>query len=692
PATRDEATATARRLIAAAAISLLVVQAGEALAAREVEASAVAGTGERLPSLFVQPARVVLGRTSTVSLEIRIEEEPGEPPLRGSVNVGSLGEIEEVEPGLYRATYTPPGSRFPQMAVIALWKETGADAAVSFFPLPLLGTASIPVETSPGASITVRLAGRVFGPYEAGADGRVVARLVVPPGVRQAEVRALSEDGSTTSESIDLGVPPYNRLTLALVPHTVTADASSPVRLHIFYDRTGRRLPRASAFRISTPLAESGPVRHVHGQLYLAEYTAPRGTDDGPAAFRARLRGDRASRGEVQVNVGRQVPSVLTPAPPETPLLGDGSTPAELRLRVSDELGLGVSGLSIEVVPRPEQLLSSVAVRDLGAGEYALDVVPERLDPPSDMRSVKLQISAEEISDEVELEIAPWAPAELRAEPAELALQADGEAETVLHVRVLDEAGREMDHLSPSARASSGEIASITPAERGGHLVTYRAPKWILRSPETGEAAGTRSETLRLHAGEAHLEIPVVLRPTIKEAWRPSSLFVEASVGLQSNLGALTGPLFTVRGAAGLYELGPVELSAGIGTGMGAAGGSWTIGEGPEPVTASFLTIPVLAELWAKVPVKSWTAGAGLAAGLMFAPGVVRLPEAEPIEIGSVLPAFGLMLHGSTRLGPGRLGLGLRLLGARRGETEEIVDVSGSLGGLSFTAGYGVEL
>ncbi len=48
------------------------------------------------------------------------------------MNVGSFSEPMRLGPGKYRVTYVPPTTRFPQVALVAVWRETGTDARIDF--------------------------------------------------------------------------------------------------------------------------------------------------------------------------------------------------------------------------------------------------------------------------------------------------------------------------------------------------------------------------------------------------------------------------------------------------------------------------------------------------------------------------------------------------------------------------------
>lgn len=658
-----------------------------------LEPSAVAGEdGERF-SLVAEPSTIVLGRTSSVKLEI--EATGGgedEPPLRATVNVGSLGEIETLEPGRYHVEYSPPSKRFPQVAVVALWRETGPGATVAFFRLPLLGTARVPIQTAPGAEVTVRVAGRSFGPLKAAEDGRVAARLIVPPGVRRAMVSAVGDDGDETSQEMSLDVPPYNRLTLASVPHAVTADGVSLVRLHLFYDATGRRMPSPDAFRIETDLEDAGPVQHITGPLFLGEFTAPAGMQDGEAEIVARVRRDRASTASASVTVGRQSVEHLLVEPLEGSVVADGLSPLKLTVWARDALGLGVGGARPKAEVDPPEAVQSIHVEDAGEGRYTVEILPARIDPPENARAVTARLSCEEASAEVSLELAPWEPARIEVEPTDLELVADGIATTSMTLRALDREGRAMPHIQPEASAALGEVASVTAVEDdGSFLLRYVAPKREYGASRD-EPPPTAHETITIEAGGVEEQVSLVLTEVPGRHWSPE-LFVEAGVGVRTNLGALAGPELVANAGLRIARVGPAEVRGGLWTGLSHQTGSLEpLGSADQGAEVRISTVPLMASASAYVPLDEWSFGAGVGAGLMLAPGTVSLAGSDDVHIDSVARAMGARLSIERRAGPGKFVSSMALVSSSIRHGRDDLDVSGQVGGLGVTIGYGLDL
>ncbi|MBI3183924.1 MAG: hypothetical protein HYZ28_17440, partial [Myxococcales bacterium] len=199
--------------------------------------SCLVGSDGLASSLSLDRGPVVLGRTESVGVTLQVEEAPGEEdrPLRLAINVGSFGEITRVKPGVYRTVYVPPPTRFPQVALVALWRETGSEAPIEFLRFSLYGLTQVPISAKPGAEVTVAIEADTFGPVISDSRGKATVQVAVPPNVHDAAVKVKERGGAIAERKVPIEVPPYNRLTASLVPHAILADGKSWARLDVSY-------------------------------------------------------------------------------------------------------------------------------------------------------------------------------------------------------------------------------------------------------------------------------------------------------------------------------------------------------------------------------------------------------------------------------------------------------------------------
>ena len=135
-------------------------------------------------------------------------------------------------PGEYRATYTAPEERYPQVAILAArcCSRIGAFAAR---PLKLAAKVSVPGEGEPGGTMRITVDGRTFGPQPIAADGKFTLSVVVPPG-GHAVGTSTDALGNEQRRDIDLALPPFPRLLVATVPGELPADGRSRAEIVAF--------------------------------------------------------------------------------------------------------------------------------------------------------------------------------------------------------------------------------------------------------------------------------------------------------------------------------------------------------------------------------------------------------------------------------------------------------------------------
>lgn len=335
---------------------------------------------------------LVLGEIDQVPVRITAPEPPElEPkPLRISVNVGSFDPLVRDGPGAYHTIYHLPAQHFPQVALVAVWRETGPDAPIQFLRLPLYGQAELPVKTRRGAEVTVRVGDRSFGPNAADRRGQLRMAIVVPPGVDRVRVRS-THGGASKEAWVRVHVPPYNHLTLAITPYLSPADGHSWVTVHVFYDSPDGAPPPLSRVHLRTAEGSVSPIGR-DGSRYRFKFVPRWGSKASAVNLDVAVEGDATSGAQASVQLGRPSPARIVAKPGKAPVMvADGETRQTFQFLVLDRLGLGVPGVAVDAKVSSGEL---VAVRDLGGGEYEA-VVTGPASYPAGGRA-DLEVSVEE--------------------------------------------------------------------------------------------------------------------------------------------------------------------------------------------------------------------------------------------------------------------------------------------------------
>lgn len=211
-------------LLAAARVAAVLVAPSWVVASATAAAAQEPEAGPDAATVRAEPARLVAGQGVLARLFAAAPRASGEP--RWFTQLGTIVD------GLYDAgDRRAPGFAIVAVAIpLADGREARGAATIA-----LVGRGALPTTTAPGASVTVEIAGRSFGPVIADARGRADVPVEVPPGVTTATVHSVDRYRRKTAREIELPRPPYP-LALAVGPvrlrggerTTVTVFAIAP--------------------------------------------------------------------------------------------------------------------------------------------------------------------------------------------------------------------------------------------------------------------------------------------------------------------------------------------------------------------------------------------------------------------------------------------------------------------------------
>jgi hypothetical protein len=334
-------------------------------------------------TLTVSPDPLLLGKNAQAEVRLSARDPSGRPmraPLRLGVSVGKVSPLTETGPGEYRATYTPPEERFPQVAILAAMSL--ADGGFSAVPLKLAARVPVSGEAEPGASMQILVDGKPFGPEPVGADGKFTVAIVVPPGGRAVGV-STDAAGNQRRREIDLALPSFPRLVLAAVPNELPADGRAHADVVAFAVDARGNPERVRAPAVSADAGTlSSPQARGDG-LFSWTFTAPNGvTPDGKATL-------HAASSATQLKL-RPAPPFHIELEPSEPLAAGQTEPQQLVVRVSDGSGSGVGGAKLTATLLGGRVLG---VKELGGGRYALRVVPPK-DPGRGATQLHVELSS----------------------------------------------------------------------------------------------------------------------------------------------------------------------------------------------------------------------------------------------------------------------------------------------------------
>lgn len=502
-------------------------------------------------SLSLDPEPVVLGRTESVGVTFRVEEPPGgvPPPLRLAVNVGAFGPVTRQGPGVYRGVYTPPSTRFPQMAVVAVWHEGGPEARVEFLRLPLFGSTRLEVRTRPGAETRGRAGLDEFGPVKAGRNGRVLLPVVIPPDLREVEILTVQKNGATASQRLPVRAPPYNRLTAAVVPDTLVVDGRSWARVEVLH--ASERGDAATSGVQVVPSVGTITRLESQGGRSIFRYQPPPGTSATEVRLRVSVDDDPASATSVGLKLGPPSPATVVLRAPDRALPADGTSRAELALQVFAATGLGIRARTVEVTANGRPLEGLTEEKE--DGRYRVPFVAPAFFPPGGVVRFEATVTghagpAVRTAVSYQLQPAPL-PHAVHADVAPLPVPADGATRVRLALDVRDAAGLPLDDAKLILVASQGSVSAATRREGGGYEATYLAPSELPDGPV--------ELTVRDASGQFEQRVPIPVRAA------PRRLLIGVRAGVVHGLAERLGPRVGLDTWAP-FQLGRTWLGAGV--------------------------------------------------------------------------------------------------------------------------------
>ncbi|MBX7099990.1 MAG: hypothetical protein K1X89_19915 [Myxococcaceae bacterium] len=237
-------------------------------------------------SLSVLGQGLVKGRDVETQLAVEVLGPDGKPDATTAppvlrANVGTLGAVERVGPGRFRARYRLPETRYPEVAVVvafAAWPHAqSAQGALGALRIPLASAIELPGTTEPDADFSITIAGRRFGPVKAGGDGRFLVPVEVPPGYGTGQGLAIDRLGNRSAVTVDLALPPTKQLACVATPTRLPADGTSRARvLCATSDPFGNAAPGAKVALSAAHGVVDGP-RVLPGGVLEFGYRAPEG-------------------------------------------------------------------------------------------------------------------------------------------------------------------------------------------------------------------------------------------------------------------------------------------------------------------------------------------------------------------------------------------------------------------------------
>lgn len=600
------------------------------------------------------PAKLVLGAEREVELRIHAPS-----PLTAAVttNIGSLSEPEPSGPDEWRVRYTPPVTRYPQVAIFALVSADGAQLA--WTRMALHGSATVELRSDPHVQVSVKVGDTTFGPVTTNARGTAAVAVVVPPGVTHAASTAKDALGNERVGSIPLDVPAITPL-LSVCPPQDARD------FLVFAARADAEPAPDLSLRAEASTVTAGQISVAQPGVYRVALQVPNAVKAGERAqLSAAIAGKPASVSRCELAVPLERPERIDVELSRARFSASETEPIEVRL-VPHYPGVREKAAFTVALQADLGTLSdtSVSAREPVAVRWQL---PQQLAGHSDVR---LRLTGD-LRRTLVLPLTAASLDTLSMEVSKARLPADGRSSAQLRVQARDAFGNPVRgaRLELQALGSVDELQERAPGE---YEATYRAPlgqagedRIVARDPDSGKKAQAR----------------IVL-------WSGSGrLWLAARVGYIENFARVAGPLAQLELGYRLPLLRE-RLSLSLLVGYYQSSTHVSSSAGGPTVRTELWAVPMQLRVHYAVPVGAVDLTPLLGGGALAAASKLSSTTVGSVREGHLVPMFTGGLAASLGLGPGRVALELAYeLAVLHGDS-----VRGSAAGAHLSLGYTLPL
>jgi hypothetical protein len=285
-------------------------------------------------NLTLGSTNLVLGIDQETELRVQVNQDvdDAETP-RILTSAGHVDDLARTGVRSWVGRYVLPAERFPQAAILVAELPSDPRRLRGMLVVPLRAAASPSFRTDPGASVTLRIGEKEFGPQKAPKDGMVRIAVVVPPGITFGLARSINEYGESTEQTVDLKIPPFRRLLVA-APATVQAGAPQQIAV---YGVDGSGLPLDSGQMVAFPsTGKAQPLGGRPGEARFLVWAPP--LVSAPLHLQVAVRNDRDTTQSIDIPVVPGPPAHLAMRP-DRPRLAVGAGTMQVFLSAQDQFG-----------------------------------------------------------------------------------------------------------------------------------------------------------------------------------------------------------------------------------------------------------------------------------------------------------------------------------------------------------------
>ncbi len=443
-------------------------------------------------SASFSPGVVIIGKMKKVKLNITVKDKIGQAignaKLTAESTVGKIAEIKNLGKGKYRATYTLPPEKYPQVAIVTIKAESGGLTALEMLPIPLTGQTRLEGRTKPNSQVAIKVGKKELGVVDSGDSGEFELPLTVPPGFNYATLTVTDSFGNVSRETMDLKVSKFKLMKIHIIPQKLVADGNSRAKVRVFViDRFGKPRRKGKVI-ITASTGEVSPIREKSPGVYVADYFTPVGLPGGErqktVSIKAYIPGggkELRDSGEIKLWAGFLPTEMSLQVKPRS-LVADGRSRAAIRVELKDQARNPLPGKAVRILADRGKLSK---IGDMGDGVYTAWLTSPKKRSKEGVRiraSLKMGIGRDRsryffLEKEGRVSLVTGKPALIAVEATSLSLQADGTSSSKITTKITDASGNPIIGESLLVTASRGRVEEVKEHGDGNYSFNYIASK-----------------------------------------------------------------------------------------------------------------------------------------------------------------------------------------------------------------------
>ena len=267
-------------------------------------------------SMSATPERLIVGQDEMAVLTFTAVGPTGEPldglSLRIGASIGSVGDVQPLGGGAYRAEYRPPADqKGPALVILSLLDEESPETSTMFLPLQLVGATEWKVDAGEAfTAVGMTVGDQSYGPVVTDESGVAMVPIQVPPGIRTASAFKIDAEGNPAEPmTVDLRLPPFKSIEMAPMADYVPGNGFAGFPVYVFVAGQDARPMSSAPLQLEASLGEFASVGAIGPGTYQAIYVPPPVGDPTEVTISAVLLGET-------LNYGERITTTVVPGPP----------------------------------------------------------------------------------------------------------------------------------------------------------------------------------------------------------------------------------------------------------------------------------------------------------------------------------------------------------------------------------------